>query len=54
MSTPFNSVAASAPSAPPAGALIKDSSDQGFKADVIDALAKSGREGRPVDLSELN
>ena len=37
MSTPFNSVAAAAPSAPPAGALIKDSSDQAFKADVIDA-----------------
>ena len=37
MSTPFNGVAAAAPSAVPAGALIKDSSDQAFKADVIDA-----------------
>ena len=37
MSTPFNGVAAAAPSAVPVGALIKDSSDQAFKADVIDA-----------------
>src|SRR5687767_2782005 len=37
MSTPFNGVAAATPSAPPAGALIKDSTDQAFKADVIDA-----------------
>lgn len=37
MSTPFDGVAASPRSAPPAGALVKDSSDQAFKADVIDA-----------------
>jgi putative thioredoxin len=37
MSTPFNGVAPTAPSAVPAGALIKESSDQAFKADVIDA-----------------
>lgn len=37
MSTPLNGVAAAAPSAVPSGALIKDSSDQAFKADVIDA-----------------
>ena len=37
MSTPFNGVAAASPSAVPAGALIKESSDQAFKADVIDA-----------------
>lgn len=37
MSTPFNGTAAAPQSAPPAGALIKDSTDQGFKTDVIDA-----------------
>jgi putative thioredoxin len=37
MSTPFNGVAAAPQSTIPAGALIKDSSDQAFKADVIDA-----------------
>ena len=37
MSTPFNSSAAASPSSVPAGALIKDSTDQAFKADVIDA-----------------
>ncbi|UJW84447.1 thioredoxin family protein [Devosia sp. SL43] len=37
MSTPFTGVAPTAPSAVPAGALIKESSDQAFKADVIDA-----------------
>ena len=37
MSTPFNNVAASAPAGVPPGALIKESSDQAFKADVIDA-----------------
>ena len=37
MSTPFNGVAPAPQSAPPAGALIKESSDQAFKADVIDA-----------------
>jgi len=37
MSTPFNGVASAPQSAPPAGALIKESSDQAFKADVIDA-----------------
>lgn len=37
MSTPFNGVAASPQSTVPAGALIKDSTDQAFKADVIDA-----------------
>jgi putative thioredoxin len=37
MSTPFNGVAAAPQSTMPMGALIKDSTDQGFKADVIDA-----------------
>ena len=37
MSTPFSGVAATPRSAVPAGALIKESSDQAFKADVIDA-----------------
>ena len=37
MSTPFSGAVATAPSAVPVGALIKDSTDQGFKADVIDA-----------------
>ena len=37
MSTPFNGVAPAPQSAPSAGALIKESSDQAFKADVIDA-----------------
>jgi putative thioredoxin len=38
MSTPFTSAAAKAnPAAVPAGALIKDSTDQAFKTDVIDA-----------------
>ena len=37
MSTPFNGVAPAPQPAPPAGALIKESSDQAFKADVIDA-----------------
>jgi putative thioredoxin len=37
MSTPFNGVAAAPQSTIPAGALIRDSSDQAFKADVIDA-----------------
>ena len=37
MSSPFDGVATSTPSAVPAGALIKDSSDQAFKVDVIDA-----------------
>ena len=37
MTTPFSGVAAAPQSAVPAGALIKDSSDQAFKADVIDA-----------------
>ena len=37
MSTPFSGVAAVPHSAVPAGALIKESSDQAFKADVIDA-----------------
>ena len=37
MSTPFNGVAAAPRSAVPAGALIKDSTDAAFKADVIDA-----------------
>lgn len=37
MSTPFNNVASSTPASVPAGALIKDSSDQAFKVDVIDA-----------------
>ncbi|WEK03983.1 MAG: co-chaperone YbbN [Candidatus Devosia phytovorans] len=37
MSTPFNGVAAAPQSTPPVGALIKDSTDQAFKADVIDA-----------------
>ena len=37
MSTPFNGVAAAPQSTVPAGALIKDSTDQAFKADVIDA-----------------
>ena len=37
MSTPFNNVAASSPAGVPPGALIKESSDQAFKADVIDA-----------------
>ena len=37
MSTPFSGVAAAPRSAVPAGALIKESSDQAFKADVIDA-----------------
>jgi putative thioredoxin len=37
MSTPFNGVAAPTQTTPPAGALIKDSTDQSFKADVIDA-----------------
>ncbi|SRR5690554_3867602 len=37
MSTPFNGVAASAPTPANAAMLIKDSTDQAFKADVIDA-----------------
>jgi len=37
MSTPFNGIAATPQSAIPAGALIKDSTDQAFKADVVDA-----------------
>jgi putative thioredoxin len=37
MSTPFNGVAAASQSTAPAGALIKDSSDQAFKVDVVDA-----------------
>ena len=37
MSTPFNGVAAPFQSTPPAGVLIKDSTDQAFKTDVIDA-----------------
>ena len=37
MSTPYDSVVAAPQSVPPAGALIKESSDQAFKADVIDA-----------------
>ena len=37
MSTPFNGVAAAPQSTTPAGALIKESSDQAFKVDVIDA-----------------
>jgi putative thioredoxin len=37
MSTSFSGVAATPQSAVPSGALIKDSSDQAFKADVIDA-----------------
>jgi putative thioredoxin len=37
MSTPFSGAAAAPQSAVPSGALIKDSSDQAFKADVIDA-----------------
>ena len=37
MSTPFSGAAVPAANAVPAGALIKDSTDQGFKADVIDA-----------------
>lgn len=36
MSTPFNGIATPAPAAP-AGALIRESSDAAFKADVIDA-----------------
>jgi putative thioredoxin len=37
MSTPFNGAAAPAANAVPAGALIKNSTDAAFKADVIDA-----------------
>src|ERR1044071_3262828 len=37
MTTPFSGVAANPQSAVPVGALIKASSDQAFKADVIDA-----------------
>jgi len=37
MSTPFDGVAATTQPTPAAGALIKESSDQAFKADVIDA-----------------
>lgn len=37
MSTPFNVATPSSAAAAPAGALIKDSTDQAFKADVIDA-----------------
>lgn len=37
MSTPFNGAAATPQSTIPAGALVKDSTDQAFKADVIDA-----------------
>jgi putative thioredoxin len=37
MSTPFSGAAAAPQSAVPAGALIKESSDQAFKADVLDA-----------------
>ena len=37
MSTPFDGVAAAPQSTVPAGALIRESSDQAFKADVIDA-----------------
>ena len=37
MSTPFNGVAAAPQSSVPVGALIKDSTDQAFKVDVIDA-----------------
>ncbi|WP_284394379.1 thioredoxin [Devosia yakushimensis] len=37
MSTPFNVATPTSPAAAPAGALIKDSTDQAFKADVIDA-----------------
>ena len=37
MSTPFNGVAASSPTTANAAVLIKDSTDQAFKADVIDA-----------------
>ena len=37
MSTPFTSAPAASPAPMPVGALIKDSSDAAFKADVIDA-----------------
>lgn len=37
MSTPFASAPKASPTTVPAGALIQDSSDQAFKADVIDA-----------------
>ena len=37
MSTPFNVATPTSPAAAPVGALIKDSTDQAFKADVIDA-----------------
>lgn len=37
MSTPFNGIAAAPQSAAPVAALIKDSTDQAFKVDVIDA-----------------
>jgi putative thioredoxin len=37
MTTPFNGVSAPASSAPAVGALIKEGTDQSFKADVIDA-----------------
>ncbi|MFK4812262.1 thioredoxin [Devosia sp. ZW T5_3] len=37
MSTPFNVATPTSPAAAPIGALIKDSTDQAFKADVIDA-----------------
>lgn len=37
MSTPFNLATPTSSAAAPAGALIKDSTDQAFKADVIDA-----------------
>lgn len=37
MSTPFNGVAAAPQSTAPIGALVKDSTDQAFKSDVIDA-----------------
>ena len=37
MSTPFSGAATTPQSSVPAGALIKDSTDQAFKADVIDA-----------------
>ena len=41
MSTPFDGVAATTQPIPAAGALIKESSDQAFKADVIDASLES-------------
>ncbi len=37
MSTPFNAAAPAAPTGSPAGALIKDSTDRDFRADVMEA-----------------